>query len=110
MSFKEEFDLYASMDPAKEVGGDFYDFFMIDDDHLGVVIADVSGKGVPAALFMMMSKTIVQNFAIMGISTSDPVLGDTCHKSRKVKNCEIIFRESGNNTFTMRHNYDTVMT
>lgn len=68
---REEFDLYASMDPAKEVGGDFYDFFMIDDDHLGVVIADVSGKGVPAALFMMISKTIVQNFAMMGISASE---------------------------------------
>ena len=68
---REEFDLYASMDPAKEVGGDFYDFFMIDDDHLGVVIADVSGKGVPAALFMMISKTIVQNYAMMGISAAE---------------------------------------
>ena len=68
---KEEFDLYASMDPAKEVGGDFYDFFMIDDDHLGVVIADVSGKGVPAALFMMISKAIVQNNAMLGISPAE---------------------------------------
>ena len=68
---REEFDLYASMDPAKEVGGDFYDFFMIDDDHLGVVIADVSGKGVPAALFMMISKTIIQNYAMLGISASE---------------------------------------
>ena len=68
---REEFDLYASMDPAKEVGGDFYDFFMIDEDHLGTVIADVSGKGVPAALYMMISKTIVQNFATLGISASD---------------------------------------
>lgn len=68
---REEFDLYASMDPAKEVGGDFYDFFMIDDDHLGVVIADVSGKGVPAALFMMISKTVIQNFAKLGIRASD---------------------------------------
>jgi len=68
---REEFDLYASMDPAKEVGGDFYDFFMIDDDHLGVVIADVSGKGVPAALFMMISKTVVQNFATLGISAAE---------------------------------------
>ena len=68
---REEFDLYASMDPAKEVGGDFYDFFMIDDDHLGVVIADVSGKGVPAALFMMISKTIIQNFAMLGISAAE---------------------------------------
>ena len=68
---REEFDIYASMDPAKEVGGDFYDFFMIDDDHLGLVIADVSGKGVPAALFMMISKTVVQNFAKLGISASE---------------------------------------
>ena len=63
---REEFDIYASMTPAKEVGGDFYDFFMIDDDHLGMVIADVSGKGIPAALFMMMSKILVNNYAMMG--------------------------------------------
>ena len=63
---REEFDIYATMTPAKEVGGDFYDFFMIDDDHLGMVMADVSGKGVPAALFMMMSKILVNNFAMMG--------------------------------------------
>ena len=68
---RPEFDLYASMDPAKEVGGDFYDFFMIDDDHLGIVCADVSGKGVPAALFMMISKTVVQNFAKLGISAAE---------------------------------------
>ena len=54
------------MTPAKEVGGDFYDFFLLDDDHLGLVMADVSGKGVPAALFMMMSKILVNNFAMMG--------------------------------------------
>ena len=68
---RPEFDLYASMDPAKEVGGDFYDFFMIDDDHLGTVIADVSGKGVPAALFMMISKTVVQNYAMMGLDAAE---------------------------------------
>ncbi|MDO4538222.1 MAG: PP2C family protein-serine/threonine phosphatase [Coriobacteriales bacterium] len=56
---REEFDIYAKMDPAKEVGGDFYDFFMLDDDHLCLYIADVSGKGVPAALFMMASKMIL---------------------------------------------------
>jgi sigma-B regulation protein RsbU (phosphoserine phosphatase) len=55
-----EFGLYAVMIPAKEVGGDFYDFFMIDGDHLGMVIADVSGKGVPAALFMVISKTLIR--------------------------------------------------
>ena len=54
------------MTPAKEVGGDFYDFFLIDNDHLGMVMADVSGKGVPAALFMMMSKILVNNYALMG--------------------------------------------
>ena len=59
------------MEPAKEVGGDFYDFFMIDDDHLGIVIADVSGKGVPAALFMMISKTIIQNYAMLGINPAE---------------------------------------
>ena len=63
---RDEFDLYASMDPAKEVGGDFYDFFMIDDDHLGMVIADVSGKGIPAAMFMMFSKNIIANNAMLG--------------------------------------------
>ena len=56
------------MDPAKEVGGDFYDYFLIDDDHLCMVIADVSGKGVPAALFMMASKIILQSVAMMGLS------------------------------------------
>ena len=60
-----EFDIYASMKPAKEVGGDFYDFFFVDEDHLGIVMADVSGKGVPAALFMMASKILVQNYALM---------------------------------------------
>ena len=73
---RNEFDLFASMDPAKEVGGDFYDFFLIDDDHLGMVMADVSGKGVPAALFMMASKTIISNNAMMGKSPSR-VLRDT---------------------------------
>ena len=66
---RSEFDIYASMDPAKEVGGDFYDFFLVDDDHLGMVMADVSGKGVPAALFMMSSKILLKNYALM---TKDP--------------------------------------
>ena len=63
---RKEFEIYASMDPAKEVGGDFYDFFMIDDDHLAMVTADVSGKGVPAALFMMTAKTILKTRAQTG--------------------------------------------
>ena len=68
---REEFDIYATMDPAKEVGGDFYDFFLIDKDHLGIVIADVSGKGVPAALFMMASKIILQSCAMLGRSPAE---------------------------------------
>ena len=68
---RKEFDIYASMDPAKEVGGDFYDYFLIDDDHLGLVIADVSGKGVPAALFMMASKIILQSVAMQGYSPAE---------------------------------------
>ena len=61
-----EFDIFATMDPAKEVGGDFYDFFLIDKEHLGLVMADVSGKGVPAALFMVIAKTLIKNRAQMG--------------------------------------------
>ena len=65
---RPEIDIYATMDPAKEVGGDFYDFFLVDDDHLCMVMADVSGKGVPAALFMMASKIILANNAQVGKS------------------------------------------
>ncbi len=61
---RNEFDVYAQMDPAKEVGGDFYDFFMIDEDHLAIVISDVSSKGVPAALFMVIAKTLIKNHAL----------------------------------------------
>ncbi|MCI5751065.1 MAG: PP2C family protein-serine/threonine phosphatase [Oscillospiraceae bacterium] len=62
-----EFDIYATMTPAKEVGGDFYDFFMVDDTHVAAVMADVSGKGVPAALFMVIAKTLIKNYAQSGI-------------------------------------------
>ena len=68
---RSEFDIYATMDPAKEVGGDFYDYFLIDNDHLCMVMADVSGKGVPAALFMMASKIILANYAKMGKSPAE---------------------------------------
>ncbi len=60
---RDEFDIYASMDPAREIGGDFYDFFLADHDHLVMLIADVAGKGIPAALFMMTSKIILNNYA-----------------------------------------------
>ena len=68
---RPEFDIYASMNPAKEVGGDFYDFFFIDRKHFCMVIADVSGKGVPAALFMMVSKIMIQNFALTSKSAAE---------------------------------------
>ena len=68
---RKEFSLYASMEPAKEVGGDFYDFFLIDSDHLALVIADVSGKGVPAAMFMMTSKSLIQNQLMTGCSPAE---------------------------------------
>ncbi len=68
---RREFSLYASMEPAREVGGDFYDFFLIDSDHLGLVVADVSGKGIPAALFMMVSKIILQSVAMLGRSPAE---------------------------------------
>ena len=68
---RSEFDIYATMQPAKEVGGDFYDFFMLDEDHLGLVMADVSGKGVPAALFMVIAKTLIKNRAQMGGSPAE---------------------------------------
>ncbi len=67
---RDDFDIYATMTPAKEVGGDFYDFFLVDDDHLALVIADVSGKGVPAALFMMISKALIKNRVMAGDSPS----------------------------------------
>lgn len=67
----KEFDIYASMDAAKEVGGDFYDFFKIDEEHLGLVVADVSGKGVPAALFMMASKIMIKNHAAISMEPAE---------------------------------------
>ena len=63
---RKEFSLHASMNAAKEVGGDFYDFFFVDDDHIALVIADVSGKGIPAALFMMVARTLIKNRTLMG--------------------------------------------
>ena len=68
---RKDFDIYASMTPAKEVGGDFYDFFMIDEEHLAMVMADVSGKGVPAALFMMVSMILLRNAVESGLSPAE---------------------------------------
>ena len=66
-----QFDIYANTDPAKEVGGDFYDFFMVDKTHVALVMADVSGKGVPASLFMVVAKTLIKNYALMGGSPAE---------------------------------------
>ncbi|MBQ2583111.1 MAG: SpoIIE family protein phosphatase [Erysipelotrichaceae bacterium] len=68
---RKEFDIYATVEPAKGVGGDFYDFFLIDEDHLCMVMADVSGKGIPAALFMMVCKIILQSCAMLGKSAAE---------------------------------------
>uniref|UniRef100_UPI004055E09E SpoIIE family protein phosphatase n=1 Tax=Agathobacter sp. TaxID=2021311 RepID=UPI004055E09E len=70
---RSEFDIFASMNPAKEVGGDFYDFFLVDENHLAMVVADVSGKGIPAALFMVITKTLIKNEAQMGKSTKEVI-------------------------------------
>ena len=79
---RKEFELYASMEPAKEVGGDFYDFFFIDDNHLCIIIADVSDKGVPAALYMMSSKIIIKYRAEQG-GTPAEILTEVGRKMKK---------------------------
>jgi serine phosphatase RsbU (regulator of sigma subunit)/anti-sigma regulatory factor (Ser/Thr protein kinase) len=68
---RKEFEIFAMMDPAKEVGGDFYDFFFVDEKRLCFVIGDVSGKGVPAALFMAIAKTLIKTEAKQGLSTDE---------------------------------------
>jgi sigma-B regulation protein RsbU (phosphoserine phosphatase) len=67
----DQLDIYASMEAAKNVGGDFYDFFRIDDNHIGLVIADVSGKGIPAAIFMAVSRTLTRATGIRGGNPAD---------------------------------------
>ncbi|MBQ7431004.1 MAG: PP2C family protein-serine/threonine phosphatase [Butyrivibrio sp.] len=86
---KSEFEVYASMNPAKEVGGDFYDFYLVDEDHLALLIADVSGKGVPAALFMMASKILLQNYTMLGMSPGKVL--DTANRAICSNNKEDMF-------------------
>lgn len=74
-----EFDVHATMVPAKEVGGDFYDFYLVSERKLAIVMADVSGKGVPAALFMVITKILIQNFAQKGEQPAD-ILRHTNHQ------------------------------
>lgn len=68
---RRDFDLFASMEPAKEVGGDFYDFYFVDEDRLAFLVADVSGKGIPAAMFMMTAKTLLKSCAESGLSVEE---------------------------------------
>ena len=68
---RKEIDIYATMNPAKEVGGDFYDFFMVDERHVAIVMADVSGKGVPAALFMVIGKTLIKDHTQAGTTPGE---------------------------------------
>ncbi len=70
-SGRKDFDIYASMQPAREVGGDFYDFLFVDKEHLAFLVADVSGKGIPAALFMMTTKTLLKNLMQTGMSPAE---------------------------------------
>lgn len=86
---RDEFEIFATMDPAKEVGGDFYDFYMIDDDHIAITIADVSGKGVPAALFMAISKAVLHSNALLGMSPKEII--ETTNKSLCKNNMASMF-------------------
>ncbi len=110
---KNTADISGGMFTAKEVGGDFYDFFMIDEDHLGFVIADVSGKGIPAALFMMVSKTIIKHFALTGITPAEVLYktnNSLCENNEKnmfvtaivgsldLNTGEIVYANAGHNT------------
>lgn len=83
---RQEFILRARMTPAKEVGGDFYDFFLLDDDHLAFLVADVSGKGVPAALFMVVSKTLLRNWAGNAVSVEQVFTNTNRDLCRENKN------------------------
>lgn len=82
----KEFDIYATMHAAKEVGGDFYDFYLLDENHLMVTMADVSGKGVPAALFMVVAKTIMKNFALTMMGSDDMAALMACSNQQLCQN------------------------
>lgn len=73
---RKEFELFASMDPAREVGGDLYDFYLLDEDHLALVIGDVTGKGIPAALYMVIAKCLIKNRAMMDWTSTSAILSD----------------------------------
>jgi sigma-B regulation protein RsbU (phosphoserine phosphatase) len=85
-----QLDIAASMNAAKDVGGDFYDFFRIDDDHIGFVIADVSGKGVPAAIFMAVSRTLIRATGIRGVNPSECMTYSNNLLAKESVNCMFV--------------------
>lgn len=87
---KKEIDLYATMQPAKEVGGDFYDFYLLDERHLVIVVADVAGKGVSASLFMVIAKTILKNFLLTAIGEDDLAAAVACTNDQLCQNNEAL--------------------
>lgn len=88
---RDEFEVYATMTPAKEVGGDFYDFFMVDERHLAIVMADVSGKGVPAALFMVIGKTLIKDHTQPGRNLGE-VFSEVNDRSFSLTLCHLLFQ------------------
>ncbi|MBQ7463984.1 MAG: SpoIIE family protein phosphatase, partial [Lachnospiraceae bacterium] len=88
---RQDFDLFAFMKPAKEVGGDFYDFFLTDDDHLALVMADVSGKGVPAAMFMVVARTMIKNLSLSEGCESPGRILETVNNNLCENNDECMF-------------------
>lgn len=86
----DKLDIYASMSAAKDVGGDFYDFFRIDDDHIALVIADVCGKGIPAALFMAVSRTIIHSKGMQGISAAECLTESNRLLANSTVNCMFV--------------------
>ena len=85
---RKDFEIYARMNAAKEVGGDFYDFYLLDENHLVMTVADVSGKGIPASLFMVISKTVLKNFATFATNPDDFAAVVSCANNQLCQNNE----------------------
>ena len=89
---RNDFDIYATTNAAKSVGGDFYDFYLLDENHLAITIADVSGKGIPASLFMVISKTVLKNFATFATAPDDYAAVISCANNQLCQgNDEMMF-------------------
>lgn len=116
---QNEFNIYGIMHPAKEVGGDLYNYFMIDEDHLGFTIGDVSGKGIPAALFMAMTNTLIKAIALSGLSPAEVLFkanNELCKDNDQsmfvtlffailnIKTGEVEFANAGHNPFIWMQN------